>query len=559
MVRYKGYVDFYSVYDAQTHYENLGTHRFPCLEPSEQKLESLGTYVCFFFPDLVSPRYRDRVYNAYEKYLQMRGVMSNYVEPFEDLYIPDIERSGNLYSVEKLVSRGPKSEAGVDATVFLKTLPDGVLSVGSFVSDVYNGESFSSILETMSCFQKCPGVCGNFVLCLRESFNKGAFCDACFQKEEEKRDLITKRLRVLGQLKSKALITGGRCGLGKEVLFQLAQCGLKCYTTTRFPSKFEADEDLNITPLSLDLKDPSFGDWPEVIKLLESGDIHYLILSASETLHFEKDDSLKNNKSEIEEKGLDWTNDMIRENSGIWHKTLDQHSYNEIISPLLANVGGSSALLSAFLRGVKKARNLEQIQSIPAERQRDYMCVVVTSFEGAFLPKTPFHPITNACKSALEQIVWTIQSQAKVLNCPVVLSDPGWVYTESSFGKVKGPVPISCGAFQILSPFERKQKTGYKIFHRSHVGNDRHIKIYHDKPTKIKIEPCGHIVDYYTYINPYGYYSNCPTCGVEVRAGNLTANEKHITTFVKESMRDNSSLNKDAIDYIMKVGQYDNL
>jgi NAD(P)-dependent dehydrogenase (short-subunit alcohol dehydrogenase family) len=319
------------------------------------------------------------------------------------------------------------------------------------------------------------------LFCAEDNYTKGCFCDLCYKIETEKRDNLQISLKQSSNLN--AIVTGGRCGLGQEIVKTLSLNGINTLGTTRFPS----DEN----QIKLDLKDPS--TWSDIKEKLESGTINILVLSASETLHYPGDDELSKNWKDVE---TDWTNDFKRDNSGVWHKCLNQHSYEEIMSPLIANVGGSASLLGFWLNGVKKKRSEERLENKKNKEKSKFCCIVVTSYEGRFKEKTPFHPITNACKSALEQIVWTVKEQADFLDCNVLLSDPGWVYTEGSFGKIRGPVPIEFGASQILQPlvasFENNAKNG-ETFRRADKQNQR-SEVSLLKEVELTLEPCGHIV-----------------------------------------------------------------
>ena len=75
-----------------------------------------------------------------------------------------------------------------------------------------------------------------------------------------------------------------------------------------------------------------------------------LILSASETLHFPGDDSHSASQT-APGKEYDWTNDLVRPNTGVWFKTLEQHTHAELVSPMLANVVGNAGMLAAWLKG----------------------------------------------------------------------------------------------------------------------------------------------------------------------------------------------------------------
>lgn len=469
----------------------------------------------YFFPDLVSPRYRDRVSNAYIKY-NNRDFDVVLVGEFDELKMMDIERSPKLDDI---------MSGTHDIAPYLQNI-EGIQSIGDTLQEVYYGEAFQSIIETMSCFRSCP-VCGTLVFCAEKALycemlndtkdmDSGCFCNNCFKKEISNLELLNHTLKNKLDKKAFALVTGGRCGLGKEVMNLLSQCNVNTIGTTRFPT----DDKL----IKLDLKDSS--TWKDAKFLLESGAVNILVLSASETLHYPDDDILSENwnKEKDTPKDTDWTNDFQRKNSGVWHKTLERHTYNEIMSPLIANVGGNASLLGFFLNGVRKIRAEESMGN--KTNKKFFCCIAVTSYEGTFEAKTPVHPITNACKSALEQIVWSVKEQADFLECKVLLSDPGWVYTEGTFGKFKGPVPIKFGACQILQPLVSSLNfhnvLNAKIFRRERTKTVDNFILFDDKAktsVKIKLEPCNHVVDISD--NPNFLIKCCPICNKCVDVRNL--------------------------------------
>ena len=504
----------------------------------------------YFFPDLVSPRYRDRVSNAREKYLH-RGYATILVEPFGELYIQDIERSGEMYSIAELLQNP------CDIAMHINNL-DGIERHGPTLVDVYMGETFATILETMSCFRKCPGGCDKFVIGYSNSTN-GFFCEECNQKEIDKMKQLEIILSENNTLTS--FITGARCGLGRQMKLLFESHGWKTYGTTRFVNLTENQPNM----IELDLKDPN--SWKVSQDLLERGLINVLILSASETLHYPDDDNhpVRSDPKAKEDIELDWTNDFQRKNSGVWHKTLDQHTNQEIISPLLANVAGTARLLSSFLRGVKTARSLESLN--PTLPKKKFTCIVVTSFEGKFVEKTPFHPITNACKSAIEQIVWTIQPQAKVLDCSIVPADPGWVYTEGGNGKNKGPVSIEYGVSQILQPLTitLKERIGYKIFRREciednieysdcsnyNMTDDTPIVKMRSKHVFLQLLPCMCIIKYDTSVK--SFITKCLKCDVRVSSRNIYDFKSQI---IFSLIMKQLGLPRDVIYIILRFAEY---
>lgn len=434
-----------------------------------------------FFADLVSMRFQPRVSDACTKY-RKRGFDVEFQKRTMDLGMKDIERSDPIHlkfegSTVKL------AEELVDRKY-------GIYKIGVHLHEVYFGEAFKPIIESMSCFTACPR-CGVYVFA-------ASFCKECEEKEVN----LLKGIRGIlseNSISSNALITGGRCGLGAEIKRMLKDCGARVAYTSRYPN---GDADA----IELDLMKPE--TWSVCSDLLESGDINLLVLSAAETLHYDTPPILGG--------ALDWTGDFERPNTGVWHKTLDEHSYDELTHPLLINVAGCAALLGKFLMGAKK------------HVRKNYCAIVVTSYEGRFETKSPFHPITNASKAAIEQVVWTIQRQVASIgdHVKVVLADPGWMYTESSFGKIKGPVPIEWGAAQILSPYVAFLSSPTEVANASvwrrqgSVGDDVlcMAESAEAKATLIKkqellvLEPCGHVIKCKFEFN----CNFCPECGAKV-------------------------------------------
>lgn len=424
-----------------------------------------------FFADLVSPRFQPRVSDACEKY-KGRGFDVSFQERTMDLGMKDIERSDPIHV---------KFEGG--SVKLAKCIIDnkyGIFKVGEELHEVYFGEEFKPIIESMSCFTACPR-CGVYV------FSK-SFCSACQDMEN---NIYKEAQKIIYEHNDSinALVTGGRCGLGAGIKEFLTGCGAKVSYTTRFPKSADA--------IKLDLIKPD--TWSNCQEILEGGDVNLLILSAAETLHYDSPPESSTS--------LDWTGDFERPNTGVWHKTLEEHSLGELTDPLLINVAGCAALLGSFLKGAKK------------RIRKNYCAIVVTSYEGRFSTKSPFHPITNASKAAIEQVVWTIKRQVDAIGdyIKVVLADPGWMYTESSLGKIKGPVSIELGAVQVLTPFI------VSLVNPTQVENatiwNRYITSPTDKPeeetstvaTNVTVlEPCGHVVKHKMECR------YCPECGVKV-------------------------------------------
>jgi hypothetical protein len=401
-----------------------------------------------FFPFLTkNPNFFNKVEKACNKYRD-RGYHTNLVKPHKfGEYIPEtpIEVSDIGIDFDKLLAENRLSYKYININRKLETISreNNIFRVAEDIRDVYFGEVLKPYIETMGIAYMCPR-------CKTYSFSK--FCNKCQAIEETALADTKQLLNNDTNSKFKTFITGGRCGLGYEIRKFLNP--ETTYYTSRYPNLLtDSDSKLKENCIKLDLKQPE--TWNDTKSLLESGEINLLILNAAETLHYkpESEKEMENIKpiedddmEKLTEK-IDWTNDWKRDNTGIWHKTIDYHSYDEIIDPLLVNIAGCSALLGMFVTGAKKRLRKSIKPDAP------YFAIVVTSFEGRFEDKTPFHPITNASKSGIEQVVWTLRHQADQLGINIVLADPGWMYTESARGKMEGPVPPEFGATQVLSPY----------------------------------------------------------------------------------------------------------
>ena len=295
------------------------------------------------------------------------------------------------------------------------------ITISDNIQDVYHGELFKPLIECMTKYTKCL-VCNKYNLDYK-------ICPKCEKMEEDK---LRQTISIIQHypINMNILITGGRCGLGYAIT-NLLKNGLhiKPYITTRYTHLSEHND-----TIYLNLKDSS--TWKTSCDMIENGTFDIIILSASETLHYNDDIELK---EATKASTFDFTHDIVRKNTGVWHKTLANHSDDEIIDPLLINVAGNSALLRSFVKCCKKD-------------MRPRLAIVITSFEGSFEKKSSFHPLTNASKSALEQIVNTIKREIHFLGSNIVLVDPGWMYTESINGKEKGTIEIDWGARQVLEP-----------------------------------------------------------------------------------------------------------
>lgn len=89
--------------------------------------------------------------------------LTTLLEAFKVDIVPHLQRLAQKTSNRKQLKQKP-DEQGAESQ-----------RVGLSLYDVYQGEQFASILETMACFRACPGNCSRYVLCLKDAPN-GCFC-----------------------------------------------------------------------------------------------------------------------------------------------------------------------------------------------------------------------------------------------------------------------------------------------------------------------------------------------------------------------------------------------
>ena len=321
--------------------------------------------------------------------------------------------------IDNGVERSPKINLPFeDIGVFFKNNPK--VSVGKFIHNVYSGELIRDYVEIMSIFVKCY-CCGTYQV-------KKKICDRCRLKEAVKLKFVQDSLRRSRQ-DIRYLVTGGRCGLGYEIAKALAACDRDVTVTTRFPQLTNYKK-----TIKLDMKDNDSVE--EFEREIENFDV--LILSAAEIVHYSED----NLPTDFAEDGkLDWTNDYERSDTGVWQKCIDEHSNEEIEDAIQINITSTAKIIRSFI-----AHQIRNKSSKPKT------IIYVTSSEGLFIGKSPFHPITNMTKSAVEQLICTMKRQADVLGMNIVMADPGWMYTKSKHDKKAGPITIEWGAAQVLLP-----------------------------------------------------------------------------------------------------------
>ena len=351
--------------------------------------------------------YAQKAYDAFDKY-RSYGFDINIVNTTDKIVSEYREMSPKIQYDTTIFE---------DIEAFIEKYPN--FSIGKYIHNVYHGEIFKDYLEAMSIFHRCPN-CGKMIVSKK-------ICDPCATEEALKLKFIKETLKNSPK-DLRYLITGGRCGLGNEISNILLECGRDVTVTTRFPKLVEGKK-----TIQLDLKNR------KSVENFEKEVVKYdiLILSAAETLHFLTDPPL-----DAKEKGkLDWTNDVQRNDTGVWHKCIDEHSNEEIEDPIEINITSIAKIIRTFVA--------HQIQNKSSTQKS---IVYVTSSEGLFAEKSPFHPVTNMTKAAIEQLICTMKRQADILGMNIVMADPGWMYTKSTIGKNIGPITLEWGASQILLP-----------------------------------------------------------------------------------------------------------
>ena len=285
------------------------------------------TGISFGTTSFIDEEYKQRVVDAITKY-------SGY--GFE---IEMVSADGTI--VDNEIENSPMIEvktAFEDLELFLIENPQ--VSVGKFLHNIYSGEIFKDYVETMSIFNRCPN-CNNLIVGKK-------ICEPCRQEE------TNKLMFVRGALQSsnkdiRYLVTGGRCELGNEISNMLLACGRDVTVTTRFPQLTDQKK-----TVKLDLKDPKSVE--EFEKSFDSFDV--LILCAAETLHYPSSNPpLGSDKDDK----LDWTNDFHRNDTGIWHKCIDEHSNEEIEDPVQINIIGMGSstditTLSCYFKWAKSRK-----------------------------------------------------------------------------------------------------------------------------------------------------------------------------------------------------------
>jgi len=478
------------------------------------------TGVSYGTTSFIDEEYKSRVIDAVAKYRNYGFTidMVNTDAPIVHNQIensPRVEVKSAFEDIEQFILKNPS------------------VQLGKFLHNVYSGEIFKDYIETMSIFNCCP-TCNNLIV-------ERKICEDCSQDEDNKVKFVQETL-AKSDKDLKYLVTGGRCGLGNQISKVLIESGRDVTVTSRFPDLAEGKK-----AVALDLKDPkSVAEFEKIV-----GEYDVLVLSAAETLHYARENLITNMKNPSK-KDLDWTNDFHRNDTGIWHKCIDEHTDEEIEDPIQINITSIAKIIRSFVGHQLKHKSNKQ-KSI----------IYVTSSEGLFIEKSPFHPITNMTKSAMEQLIWTMKRQADVLGMNVVMADPGWMYTKSTNGKNVGPISLEWGAAQVLLPLA-KILNGEKVENASlwsrKKKNAPSAPVVRDEiiyPVKFKghgqtcdktleetnvmylIRPCGHKTSL------KGWYQNqdeddnvqCPICNDFVRSVEVVyTDEKNENTAMNEEL-----------------------
>jgi len=336
-----------------------------------------------------------------------------------------IEDDGNVYYFEKNVSPFFDDLLNVIQMKKIQINDNGFIKMSDNLSDLYCGEMFRTMIDIMTPIRICQN-CGKY--CINSSF-----CDICKIIETQKLIDLTSAITENKTIKN-ILITGGRCGLGMKLVEMLQKLDtshkLKITITTRYPKLVDTNDNITIEKLDLSINE----DINNICKKIEDNTYDIIILSAFETLHYTQEMPTHPKKDDYNKV----TNDVIRTDSNVWIKTLDEMTDDEIIDPITINIVGITKLIRSYVKCIKKYKSK--------------LLVFITSFEGSFNDKTPFHPVTNATKSAIEQIIHTIKRQVDTLGSFIVMADPGWMYTKTNNYIMNGTISLNEGTIQVLQP-----------------------------------------------------------------------------------------------------------
>jgi len=386
----------------------------------------METGISYFTDIYLTKQLKNRVANCVDKYIK-RGFKCNY-ESIDDnnlniqcgILSPMLNNiiliNGNVIAEKENLD---EDNNNVGATI-------GKYS--NNIHDIYFGEMYKPFLQAFSVCKQCIR-CHDLII--MSELNH--FCYKCSHINEQTNVLSTNDIinfidNSEMMRETKFLITGGRCGIGAEIANILFKNNKNVTITTRYPQltthqNFIMNKKMNLK----DIESVKF-----ICQEIENDMYDVIILNAFETLHYNEE---ANENQEIEFNG-----DRKRNETGIWLKTLDNTSDEEIISPVMTNIIGNTMLIRSFLKCVKTSLV-------------NKLLIFVTSFEGTYKEKSPYHPVTNATKSAIEQLIFTIKRQMDCyVGSYIVLADPSWVYTKTSSNLTKGPISITEGACNVLKP-----------------------------------------------------------------------------------------------------------
>lgn len=394
-----------------------------------------------YFTDILLPKlWKNRVALSVEKYKQ-RG--------FNCIFEHTHTRNLNKYDTINSLSPSTIDVKMINGKVYGNDREIGTYSNNIF--DVYNGDMLKPFLLAFSICNQCQD-CGCFM------FNNELSCYKCSNANKE---LTMNELKIsLHDTKNilsklRILITGGRCGLGNKITEILSTYCKNITITTRSP-ECVINNFKNVKIEQMDLR--NYDSVKNICNKIENDEFDIIILNAFETLHYTE--SVNKNQP------IEFNNDRKRNESGVWLKTLDSMNNDEIIDPILTNIIGNIMLIQSYIKCLKQYNG-----NIASK-----LLMFVTSFEGKFQEKSPFHPVTNATKSAIEQLIFTLKRQMDMFERSyMVMVDPSWVYTKTTNNIKQGPITMEGGAFNILRPFIRfitgNTLENAKIYKKYNISN----------------------------------------------------------------------------------------
>lgn len=266
------------------------------------------------------------------------------------------------------------------------------------------------------------------------TFDKEKICDSCKQYQIKLTEQLIDLTKNNSMYNKKILITGGRVGIGRFINEYLIDNDIidknNIYISSRniekknyetLLSKGFIDENIIQCDLLNDI------DVKKLEKMITENKFDIIILNAFETIigidklkKFENNPDLEENKTDLKENKSDLEENKsdLKENKSVWFKTLDDYENNEIEIPSIITMN-TSKLMRGFMKNTKNEK-----------------CIYITSSEAMFGDKSSLHPISNACKSYIEQLIVTNARICKIKNQIMYCVDPGWLYTARIYNNV---------------------------------------------------------------------------------------------------------------------------